>query len=277
MGSTKNYNFHLFFLSFFHFVLIFYHSNSAADIRKLSQEEQAGIESNNTESMCDNRCKDNDVFAFTVCVNNFNKKNMRCLITGDQDIHDQVRQNVDNSDEEFEEFRPRLRSRSLDEYRSQARQNVLENLHRNVRLNHESSKPRENRRKSFEVWLTEKEHENIRQLQMLALKRQRQAEEDAKRKEQRKGKTYEEWLSEKNNMAAMKDENSEEEQQEIMKEERQQTSKRRYEKWLMEKEAKALEKEKEMLKEAKLKTIEMRKKYEEKKKNKLRFLKSSHF
>lgn len=145
-------------------------------------------------------------------------------------------------------------------------------------LSHPQASKRENsRRKSFEVWLTEKEQETMRKLQMLALERQRASEDEAKSKTQRKGKTYKEWISDKNNMAAAKDEGSNEKLEEITKQERQEIAKRRYEKWLMEKEMQAIEREREMLKEAKLKTIEMRKKYEERKKNKLRFLKSLHF
>ena len=179
-----------------------------------------------------------------------------------------------DSDEEFEGFRPRLRSRSLDDSRTMAREHVL---NRGQRSHPQVSKRENCRRKSFEVWLTEKEQETIRKLQMLALERQRASEDEAKRKTQRKGKTYKEWLSDKNNMAAAKDEDSNEKLEEITKQERQEIAKRRYEKWLMEKEMQAIEREREMLKEAKLKTIEMRKKYEERKKNQLRFLKSSHF
>ena len=182
-----------------------------------------------------------------------------------------------SSDATFEDFRPRLRSRSLDDSRTMARENVLQHVNRGKRSQQELPRPRENRRKSFEVWLTEKEQETIRKLHMLALEKQRASEDDAMRKGQRKGKTYEEWLSDKNNMAAVKDESSGLKYDETMRHERQEIAKCRYNKWLMEKEMRALEVEQEMLKEAKLKTIEMRKKYEERKKNKLRFLKSSLF
>ena len=154
-----------------------------------------------------------------------------------------------------------------------AREHVL---NRDQRSHPHVSKRENSRRKSFEVWLTEKEQETIRKFQMLALERQRASEDEAKRKTQRKGKTYKEWLSDKN-MAATKEEDSNEKLEEITKQERQEIAERRYEKWLMEKEMQAIEREREMLKEAKLKTIEMRKKYEERKKNQLRFLKSSHF
>ena len=180
---------------------------------------------------------------------------------------------LNNADSD-EEFRPRLRSRSLDDLTTIARQNVL---NRHQLSQHEASKRENSRRKSFEVWLTEKEQETMRKLQMLALEKQRASEDGAKGKVQRKGKTYKEWLSDKNNMAAVKDEGPNEKVDEITKQERQEIAKCRYDKWLMEKEMKAIEREQDMLKEAKLKTIEMRKKYEERKKNKLRFLKSSYF
>ena len=201
------------------------------------------------------------------------------FLVGEEDTKKRTTKQTANSDwtdDEFEDFRPRLRSRSLDEYRTVARENVLENLNQRKRSDQELSKPRESRRKSFDVWLTEKEQETIRKLQVLALERQRASEDEMKRKEQRKGKSYEEWLNEKN-MAAVKDESLGLKQDKITKHERQVTSKRRYNKWLMEKELRALEEEQKMLKEAKLKTVEMRKKYEERKKNKLRFLKSSLF
>jgi hypothetical protein len=111
----------------------------------------------------------------------------------------------------------------------------------------------------------------------LALERQQASEDELKRKEQRRGKTYEEWLSEKSNVAAVKNDSSSLKQDETTKQGRQEISKRRYDKWLMEKETQALEEEREMLKDAKMKTIEMRKKYDERKKNKLRFLRSSLF
>lgn len=186
-----------------------------------------------------------------------------------------MNQNNTVSDDCDEEFRPRLRSRSLDDLTTTARENVL---NRHQISHHEASKRENSRRKSFEVWLTEKEQETMRKLQMLALEKQRASEEEAKRKVQRKGKTYKEWLSDKNNMAAVRGEGSTEKLEEITKQERQEIVKRRYDKWLMEKEMETIEKEREMLKEAKLKTIEMRKKYEERKRNnKLRFLRSSNF
>ncbi|XP_028392869.1 uncharacterized protein LOC114517372 [Dendronephthya gigantea] len=177
-----------------------------------------------------------------------------------------------DSEEEFQDFRPRLRSRSLDDSCTQARKNVLQNL-----IERPQNPPRKDRRKSFEVWLTGKEQETIRKLQMLTLEKQRATEEEAKRKEQRKGKTYEEWLDDKNNMAVVKDAGSSFKNEGMSKEERQLIAKRRYEKWLMEKETLDLEKEREMLEEAKLKTIEMRKKYEEKKKKRIKVLISSPF
>lgn len=115
----------------------------------------------------------------------------------------------------------------------------------------------------------------MKRLQMLSLKKQRTAEEEAKRKEQRKGKTYEEWLNDKDNMATVKC--CSEKQDETTKIERQKAAKRRYDKWLMEKETQALEKEKEMLELARLKTRKMRKEQEEKKKNKPKLLTHSFF
>lgn len=200
---------------------------------------------------------------------------MKKSLLGQRNINNDVieKQNNVSSDDEFEDFRPRLRSRSLDDYRSQARDNILQNRQR-AQL-YERDKRKESRRKSFEVWLGEKEQETIKRLQMLALEKQRTAEGEAKRKEQRKGKTYEEWLNDKNNHATVKC--SSEKQDETTKIERQEAAKRRYDKWLMEKETQALEKEKEMLELARLKTIKMRKEQEEKKKNRLKFMTRSLF
>ena len=177
--------------------------------------------------------------------------------------------------EEFEDFRPRLRSRSLGDSRTQARENALQNFLE--RPHNAPQKGRESRRKPFEVWLTDKEEETVRKLQMLALEKQRAIEEEAKRKEQRKGKTYEEWLDDKNNMPVVKNAGLSVKQEGTSKEEKQVIAKRRYEKWLMEKETRDLQKEREMLEKAKLKTIEMRRKYEETKKKRLKFLMSSPF
>lgn len=202
-----------------------------------------------------------------------------CLSTG-QHTNNSVtdkKANTSSDDDEFDDFRPRLRSRSLDDSRTLARENVLHNFNRQKRSYHEPSKRKESRRKSFEVWLTDKEQDTIRKLQILALERQQASEDELKRKEQRRGKTYEEWLSEKSNVAAVKNDSSSLKQDETTKQGRQEISKRRYDKWLMEKETQALEEEREMLKDAKMKTIEMRKKYDERKKNKLRFLRSSLF
>lgn len=116
---------------------------------------------------------------------------------------------------------------------------------------------------------------------MLALEKQRESEEALRKLDQRKGKTYAEWLCEKNNMAAAKSEicsHAKNDESKTQQENRQDMAKRRYDKWLMDKEIKALEEEREMLKQAQLKTIEMRKSYEKSRKHtKLRFLKSSKF
>ena len=258
-------------------LLVFFHdSNSAEELRKPGNERQVDFENNTEdESEFETTTKERLDIVHDVIVFVFLSS------SGQKDIKNGAMEQTTNSnsdfpDDELDDFRPRLRSRSLDEYRTVARENALENLNRGKRCNQEISTPRQSRRKSFDVWLTEKEQETIRKLQMLALERQRASEDEAKRKGQRKGKSYDEWLNEKN-MVAVKDESSALKQDETTKHERQVISKRRYDKWLMEKEMRALEEEQKMLKEAKLKTIEMRKKYEERKKNKLKFLRSSLF
>lgn len=144
----------------------------------------------------------------------------------------------------------------------------------NREVNYYKGKCRESRRISFEDWLTDKEQESLRLLQSLQLEKMKALEDETKKKEQRNGgKTYEAWLVEKKKMmVATKDNFVDDKEDETIKQERQEIARRRYDKWLMDKETKALAKELEMLRQEKLKTIEMRKKYEERKR-KLRNLK----
>ena len=175
-----------------------------------------------------------------------------------------------NPDEEVEEFRPRLRSRSLEDFRLAAREKVLEARERDKR--------KDSRRKSFEVWLSDKQHEMTQKMNVLALEKRREAAEETGKRLSRKGKSYEDWLREKGRGELARKQTEPEARGSETKNEthgRQRVAQARYEKWLSDKEMEALERETSLLKKAERKTIEMRKKYEEREKLRMNELKYS--
>ena len=130
---------------------------------------------------------------------------------------------------------------------------------------HEIEKNKNCRRKSFEVWLTDKEKQIIREMNMKAMKREEAAarKKAERRKSCHHAKTYEEWLNEKSQQFEVKKHTWLESHCDENKKgnERRRISQDRYEKWLFEKEMQALRREQQKLQEAERKAIELRRKY----------------
>ena len=124
------------------------------------------------------------------------------------------------------------------------------------------------RRKSFEVWLTEKENQIIKEMNVKAMRKKEESLEEWKRRQQRHGKSHEVWLEEKSREGARKhawiERRASEEHREA---DRRRISQERYDKWLFEKEMEALRKEQNMLRDARKKTTMMRKKFTEREQN----------
>ncbi|EDO45963.1 predicted protein [Nematostella vectensis] len=148
----------------------------------------------------------------------------------------------------------RRKSLPWNEYRTIQRPEVL-SAHAQPEVRNTSARIR---RKSFDIWLNEKEEDNMRKrLQELAAKR---AEEQAREGQLRKksGKTYEEWLQDKSKTDSLKETTEVRNDRGSLK-----TSPLKFEEWMRRKDQEALEREERARREAEQKYEEKRKRREE--------------